>query len=87
VSEDDAVRARLRAAKERLEAAFLDDPAVSLIDIGLAPRERGAATDATDEYVLRIHLRAAPGDPERFPTSVDRFRVILLPGDYQPEAG
>jgi hypothetical protein len=88
VPADDDVRAGLRAAKESLEARFLHDPEVSLIDIGLAsPAQEDAGADANEEYVLRIHVRAELDDPERFPTSVGGFRVVLLRGDYRPEAG
>ena len=69
----------------RLERAALDDPEVTLVDIGLAPG--GAGREALQELVLRVHLRRiAPEDAGRFPTEIDGYRVVVVPGDYQVDS-
>ena len=66
----------------RLERAALDEPDVTLVDIGLA--SGGAGHEDTQELVLRVHLRrVSPEDAGRFPTEIDGYRVIVVPGDYQ----
>jgi hypothetical protein len=81
---DDEAWARARRAKARLERAILDDPAVSLIDIGLSSPE--GAADKPQEFVIRVHLRGAAGGGARdLPASVDSVRVVVVPGDYQIE--
>jgi hypothetical protein len=76
--------ARARAAKARLEQAILDDPAVSLIDIGLSSPT--GAGDEPQELVIQVHLRGVSRGPARdLPASVDGVRVVVVPGDYQLE--
>lgn len=76
--------ARARAAKARLEQAILDDPAVSLIDIGLSSPE--GAGDEPEELVIQVHLRGMSRGPARdVPEVVDGVRVVVVPGDYQLE--
>ena len=66
----------------RLERVALDEPDVTLVDIGLAPG--GAGHEDMQELVLRVHLRrVSPEDAGRFPTEIDGYRVIVVPGDYQ----
>ena len=75
--------ARARGARAKLEQAILDDPAVSLIDIGFSS-EKNAGPEGR-ELVLRVHLRSSgPGAPN-LPGSVDGVRVEVAPGDYRLE--
>lgn len=79
---DDWRRAQRAAA--RLERAALDDPDVTLVDIGLAPG--GSGNDDAQELVLRVHLRRVSSeDAGRFPTEIDGYRVVVMPGDYRPD--
>lgn len=78
-------RRRAQGAVARLERTALDDPDVTLVDIGLAPG--GSGHEDAQELVLRVHLRrVSPEDAGRFPTEIDGYRVIVVPGDYQVDS-
>jgi hypothetical protein len=75
-------RKRAQRAVAELERAALDDPDVTLVDIALAPGHSG--DENTQELVLRVHLRrVSPEIAGRFPTEIDGYRVVVVPGDYQ----
>ncbi|MCP4967759.1 MAG: hypothetical protein GY926_21310 [bacterium] len=80
---------RVRRARAQLERQIFDHPDVTLIDIGLARSPVGEDTDPPDELVLRVHLRgfeagsAAREQHADFPDSINGFRVVLEPGNYQ----
>ena len=88
--DDDDEMVRARRARAHLEREIIHHPDVTLIDIGLAqgPESGDAAPPA--ELVLRIHVRgyetgSAPEESDDFPDSIEGFRVVLEPGDYQLE--
>jgi hypothetical protein len=74
---------RAEGAREQLSARFRDDPAVSLIDIGRPPDAAGPGAP----LVLRVHVARDDGPAERFPAEIDGFKVVVMRGDYQLEAG
>jgi hypothetical protein len=70
-----------RQARDKLVSLLLDDPNVSLIDIGLDPEPAGGG-----QVVLRVHLRRLSDRPATsIPADVDGIPVIVLGGDYQIE--
>jgi hypothetical protein len=78
----------IQRALEQLVAQFIHHPAVTLIDAGYAQ-----GTDpANRQVVLRIHvsdrdLTCDPAKPSPFPTSVGQLPVVVIPGNFRPEAG
>ena len=78
---------RVYHARDKLADQYLDDPDVSLIDIGYAPAEED---ESSEEIVLRIHVRqnwlkAKPGERAAFPEEIDGIPIIVMPGDYRLE--
>jgi hypothetical protein len=70
-----------RLARDKLASLLLDDPEVSLIDIGLDTEPAGGR-----QVVLRVHLRHLPGQSAiSIPAEVDGFPVRVLRGDYRIE--
>jgi hypothetical protein len=75
---------KARRARDKLADQFLDQPDVSLIDIGYAP---AAQAESSEEIVLRIHVRqswlkAKPEERIAFPEELDGIRIFVMPGDY-----
>ena len=72
---------RARQALERLVQLLVDQPAVSLIDLGLdpeSPQGKGLA--------LRVHLRQPSAKKDLpIPTEIDGIPVRVLTGDYRIE--
>lgn len=66
---------RTRLARERLASVLMDDPEVTLVDIGI----HGSPARA----VIRVHVHGnvSPDVPE----SVDGVPVIVVRGDYSLE--
>jgi len=73
---DEAWWARARRARDGLVARFLDEPDVSMIDIGLDTQ--GVSLTP----VLRIHIRREGAAPPDMPTEVDGITVRVTTGDY-----
>jgi hypothetical protein len=79
---------RAHRARDKLADRFLNHPDVSLIDIGY-PMERGKII--SEDIVLRVHVRqrwmkAKPEERVTFPEKVDDIPVMVMLGEYQPEA-
>jgi hypothetical protein len=79
---------RARRARDKLVDRFLNQPDVSLIDIGYAPTEQGESSEET--VLLRIHVRqnwlkAKPEERIGFPEEIDGIPIIVIPGDYRLE--
>lgn len=86
--QDTAFWSRAQRARDRLERQYIDNPDVSLIDIGYAPEPAVGAR----EIAIRIHVRArwlqaSPQDRVKFPEIVDGIPVVVIPGAYTPETG
>lgn len=78
---------RALRARDELEARFLGDSDVALIDVGY----KEADERRTEEIVLRIHVRghssqAKSKTADRFPQQVDGIPVVVLVGDYHLES-
>jgi hypothetical protein len=65
-----------RLARDRLVSQLLNDPDVSLVDIG---QEDG-------QLVLRVHVRSGPDPRKEIPVEIDGIPVRVVRGDYKPEA-
>jgi hypothetical protein len=84
---DAAEWAAAREARDQLLEALIDDPDVRLIDIGRAGTEptdpgRSDSTPAR-QLVVRIHV-SRPPEPNQYPSTINGFDVVVMPGDYEP---
>ena len=73
-----------RHAQEKLVQQFLDNPDVTLIDIGYV----GEENTASEQIALRIHVRerwfkAKPEERIAFPDQVSGIPVVVIRGEYQ----
>lgn len=69
-----------RRARDKLDKLLRGDERVRMIDIGKDHSGR------SNTPVLRVHVRP-DGEPQvRVPSSVDGIPVLVIPGDYTPEA-
>ncbi len=76
----------LTRALEKLIAQVMNDPDVTMIDVGYEPGKELIA----ENIALRIHVRqrwmdARQEDRTTFPDQVDGIRVIIIPGEYRME--
>ncbi len=98
--EDAAYLERVRRARDQLAAQLLNQPGVSLIDIGYdpeAPEHPEHPQDAQDAQepqnhrsapavVVRVHLRnTANAEDLAIPAEIDGIPVRVLSGDYRLE--
>jgi hypothetical protein len=87
VSQNDAeLQGAVQEALDKLTDQFIKHPAVTLIDAGYSNEG-----EQKNQIVLRIHVRDRwmknhPTESNTFPSAVDNIPVILVPGDFYPEA-
>ncbi len=93
---DAAYLERVRRARDQLAAQLLNQPGVSLVDIGYDPEAHNPEPQAQDQasqehrsppaVVVRVHLRhTAAAEDLAIPAEIDGIPVRVLSGDYRLE--
>ena len=70
---------RAQAALDKLTAQLLNDPAVSLIDVGADPNHQQSTP------VLRVYVRG--GGAPAIPDQIDGIPVRVVRGEYEIQEG
>ena len=88
--ENSEIMNKARVARDKLVSEFINHPDVALIGIGIPPDT--GAVGKVDEIVIKIHVRehwmkSRPDERLVFPTEVDGFRVVVIPGDFHLDSG
>ena len=83
--ENSEIMKKARLVRDKLVEKFINDPDVTLIDIGFPPNSD--AGKKNDEIVIRIHMREhwfalRPEERPNIPDEIDGIRVVVTRGDY-----
>lgn len=73
---DAAWWARAVKVRDRLVDQVLDDPDVSMIDIGVNPHDQAGT------LAVRVHLRRGDGSRLYLPSAIDGIPICTVHGDY-----
>ncbi len=72
--------ARARRAHDQLVAQVLNNPTVSMVDIGQDPDDTGGPP------VLRVHVRQGGVPGVAVPLEMDGIPIRVIEGDYRPQS-
>jgi hypothetical protein len=80
---------KARRVRDWLVSQFINNPDVTLIDIGIPPDTD--VENKKDEIVIRIHVHehwfnSRPEERLDFPKEIEGIRVVVVPGDYHPDS-